>query len=152
MVGQDFGLDVVDAELRRHRLGGRPVVAGQHDDADSLRDEITDGLRRRRLDRIGDSEDPARLAVDCDEHGGRALAAQRVGLGRERLRVDPDLAKKAGVADGERASLDLADDALAGGRVKSEASASVRPFSFAAATTAAASGCSLPRARGSPRA
>ena len=37
LLRQHLGLDVVDAELARDRLGGRAVVAGQHDDADALR-------------------------------------------------------------------------------------------------------------------
>ena len=42
LVGQDLGLDLLDAELAGDRLGGRPVVAGEHHDADALR------LERRR--------------------------------------------------------------------------------------------------------
>ena len=59
---------------------GGAVVAGQHDDADAIRPQARERRRRRRLDRVGDGDDPGRLAVDRDEHRGRAVAPQRVGL------------------------------------------------------------------------
>ena len=45
LVGQHLGLDLVDAEPPGDGLGGRPVVAGQHDDADAL---AAQRLQRRR--------------------------------------------------------------------------------------------------------
>ena len=44
-VGQDFRLDLVDAELAGDGLGGRAVVAGQHDDADAFGVKRGDRLR-----------------------------------------------------------------------------------------------------------
>ena len=36
VLGQHLGVDLVDADLPGHRLGGGAVVAGQHDDAQAL--------------------------------------------------------------------------------------------------------------------
>ena len=60
----------------RHRLGGRAAVAGQHDDLQAFRCSARDRLRRRRLDRVGDADEPGRLAVDGDEHHRLALGAE----------------------------------------------------------------------------
>ena len=76
LLGQHLGLDLVDAELLRHRLGRGAVVAGQHDDAHASRAcSASSAAGRRRLDRIGDRDDARGLAVDREEDRGRAVAA-----------------------------------------------------------------------------
>src|SRR5581483_1476994 len=42
---QHVGLDLVDAELLRHRLRGDAIVAGEHDQADALGAQILQRLR-----------------------------------------------------------------------------------------------------------
>ena len=114
-----------------------------------------DRLRRRRLDRIGDADEPGRLAVDRDEHHRLPVAAQRVRRGRaaarhrrRALRQQRSVADRhaAGrrpcprrpcpVTDSKSATVDGRDAALR-----------------APATIAAASGCSLTclEARGEPQ-
>ena len=67
-------MDLVDAELARHRLGGGAVVAGQHDDAQARR-RAAPRSRRGVVALIG-SATPIRpaAAVDRDEHHGLAVA------------------------------------------------------------------------------
>ncbi len=92
LVGQDLGLDLVDAEPPRDGLRGRPAVAGQHDDAQAL------GAAAPRsasgvVSLIGSATPtrPATLAVDGDEHHRLALAAQaprpRAASGPRRYRL-----------------------------------------------------------------
>ena len=72
---QNFRLDFGDAELAPHGLCGRAIVAGEHHDADARVLERANSVGRRRLDRIGDGDHAARLAVERGEDRGRAVAA-----------------------------------------------------------------------------
>ena len=101
--------------LARHGLRGGAVVAGQHDDADSVGPQARQRRRRRRLDRIGDGDDAGGLAVDGNEHGRRAVAprVRRLGAPERRAR-NAEILQKLGVADGDLAAVDRAGDALAG--------------------------------------
>src|SRR5208282_89209 len=64
--GQDFGFEFIDAESLRDRFGYGTIVAGKHDDADTLVFESADGFGGGGLDRIHDVERPDEPAVYCD--------------------------------------------------------------------------------------
>ena len=103
VLGQDLGLDIVDAQPAGHRLGGGPVVAGQHDDADAVGPQRLQRLRRARLDRIGDRDDPAGPAVD----------RQRTAPWRPRAGVRPRAPPgRRGRRPGPRISLALPRDTM----------------------------------------
>ena len=86
VVGQDLGLDPVDAEAAGDGFGGDPVVAGEHDDLDAVGAQRLERLGGGVLDRVGDGDDAGDLAVDADEDGGGAVGAQPVRLRGERAR------------------------------------------------------------------
>ena len=71
----------------------RAVVAGQHHDRSPARCKLRERLRRRRLDRIGDTDQsPSRLSVDGDEHHRLPLAPKLVCARRGTApRVDAEL-------------------------------------------------------------
>ena len=78
----------------RHRLGGCPVIASEHDDAQTV---VTQRLQRRRrilLDRIGDAENAVELAVDREKDHGRAVAPQTLGVGSQRSHFHAALGEK----------------------------------------------------------
>ena len=56
---QNFGLNFSNSELAPHGLGSRPIVAGEHHDPDACLLERANGVKRGRLDRIGDSDHTA---------------------------------------------------------------------------------------------
>ncbi len=85
-VRQHLGLDLVDAEPAGDGFGGRPVVAGEHDDAHAVRLAApASACRRRGLDRIGDGDHAGRPAVDGDEDRRRAVLPQRLRRILERM-------------------------------------------------------------------
>ncbi len=117
-IWQHFGLDLVDAELARHGLGGGAVVAGEHDDADALGMKVGDRLRRRLLDRIGDGDDAGRLAID--RRPARRWRRPRASRPRSASGVDGDAlaGEEAGIADDAGDAVDAALGALAGRAVE----------------------------------
>ena len=150
VLGQDLGLDLVDAEPARHRLGRGPVVAGQHDDPDAV------GAQRRPAPAacvalIGSATAmrPAGPAVDRDEQRRGALAPELVGARPPASpRATPWSRIMPRVAERHRAAVDRAGHALARHRGElGRRPPAARPRSLAAATMAAASGCSLDRSR-----
>ena len=56
---------------------------------------------------------PASLPFDGKENGGGAFAAQTLGFGSERGRIDVEFAEKSGIAEREPLALDGPDDDLA---------------------------------------
>ncbi len=74
--------------------------------------------RRRRLDRVGDGDQPGELAVDGDEDGGGALAAQPLRLPFEGIGGDRQVMQESGVADVNTLALDHAQRPLAGRRIE----------------------------------
>ena len=69
VLGQQLGMDLVDADLARDRLGGRPVVAGQHDQVlDPARPQIADHARSLRPHRIGHRDQAADVPLVADHH------------------------------------------------------------------------------------
>ena len=71
--GFDLRFHRIQAELLGHRGGGAAVVAGEHDDLQPKRVQITDSFRRGRFDRVGDRQDSRRLSIDGNKHRGLAL-------------------------------------------------------------------------------
>ena len=87
---QHLGDHLLDPDLGRHRPRHGLVVAGQQDRGEPEVAQLTDGVRRRRLDRVGHHQDPAGRAVPPDGDGGPP-GGLRVGrgplqLGGQRLR------------------------------------------------------------------
>ena len=81
VLGQHLGLDLGDAELRGHGLGGGGVVAGQHDHADAGLLQAASAPGVVALIGIGDGDHAGGLPVDGDEDRGGAVLAQAVRLG-----------------------------------------------------------------------
>jgi hypothetical protein len=77
--GQHFGPHIGDAQGACHGLGGRPAVARQHDDLDTLGLEGAQGFLRRGLDPIRNAEKAGCLAVYRNEHDGLTLTPQILG-------------------------------------------------------------------------
>src|SRR3546814_6478684 len=72
---QHLGLDLIDAELARNGLGGRPVVAGEHDDPQAVRAELPYGLRRGLLDRVRDAD---QAGDRSEEHTSELQSLMRI--------------------------------------------------------------------------
>ena len=70
------------------------------------------------LDRIGNSKDAAKLAVDPDEDGRRAVLAEMVGRRCQRYGVNGLLRQEAGVAEHDPSSFDDAQRAAPDRRVE----------------------------------
>ena len=79
-VGQHLGLDLVDAELSRHRLAVVRLSPVSMTMAMPSAFSACQRLRGAFLHRIGDGDDAGELAVDGDEDRGRAFAAQPLGV------------------------------------------------------------------------
>ena len=69
VLGQELGMDLVDANLAPDRLGGRPIVAGQHDQVlDTALPELADHARRLRTHRIRHRDQAADPPLIADHH------------------------------------------------------------------------------------
>src|SRR3546814_948786 len=79
LVGKDIGLDVVDAEAPRDRLGGDAIVPSEHDDFDSSFAQRRKRLARRLLDRLGDGDETGTLTVDRNIARRSAIRATENG-------------------------------------------------------------------------
>ena len=131
----------------RHRLRGRAVVAGQHHDAQPVGAQRAQRLGRRRLDRIGDGEHARRRArrratntTVCPSRAHRLRGARRAAPAST-----PSSSSSARVAERDaRGRPTVPTHAAPGARLEL-----ARPLereaalARAAATIAAASGCSL---------
>ena len=110
---KDFRLDLADAELARDRFGRRAIVAGQHHDADARRLEGANRVGGRRLDRVGDRDDAAGLAVERGEDRCRAIVAQFVRRPFERRDINSSRLHHGPVAERRLAPVNRAGHALA---------------------------------------
>ncbi len=90
------------------------IVAGQHDDLDALHRQRLQRIRRRRLYRIGDREQPGQLAVDRDVDDGGAVATQAFGLLIQGLAFNTERCQEVGIAQSHGLAADLAGGALTG--------------------------------------
>ena len=112
--GKQLGVDLVDADLARDRLGGRPVVAGEHDQVlDAARLQVSDHRgplpgAPRRPPRSG-----RRRAARCrsPRPSGRPARARRPG--RHLAGLLAALLEVAVRAEPVRLAAEAADDALA---------------------------------------
>src|SRR5205823_7524061 len=82
------------------------------------RAQILDGLRSRRLDRIGNADDSRHHAVHSDEHHGLAIAAALLRLRGKMAGLQAQALKQAGVSKRNPSALDATNDTLAGQRVE----------------------------------
>jgi hypothetical protein len=117
-IGQYIGLNFFKSKAPRHGFSGDPVVTGHHDDADAFCLERCQGARRGLLNRIGNRNDPGRLATDCNKDGSCAFTAMAVGGIGQRCGINAELRQIGRVADGHAAAVDGADHTFAGGRIK----------------------------------
>src|SRR3546814_20625167 len=109
---QHFGFDLVDPELASDRFGRGAIVAGQHHNPYTLLAKRRDGLGRRRLDRIGNGQNPGRLLVDADENGGRAILTHFVCLLLKGADVDPAFRPKTGISQADSLAIHPANRPL----------------------------------------
>ncbi len=72
-VREDFSQHLVDTELLGDSLGGAPIVAGNHRDAQTELVERRDGGGRRVFDGVSDRDDRRELPVHRSVQGGFAL-------------------------------------------------------------------------------
>ena len=99
----------------RHRLRGRPVVAGQHDNAQAdRRAALAAPPAHCRLDGIGNAEKAGEIAVDCEKDHGRAVATQALGISCRETAVTPTFGEKLVVPERNLTAVDCADHAFAG--------------------------------------
>src|SRR5262249_29886401 len=77
--GQQFGGQLVDAELRGHRLGYVPRLTGEKDGPDADRLEATDGRLRFRANRARDA-DRAQVAPASGDQYRRTSATVVAGI------------------------------------------------------------------------
>ena len=136
----------VDADRARDGLRGRAVVAGEHDHPEALRVQRLNRLGGRRLDRIGDADQPGGLTVDGHEHHRLAFAAERLGaFAAARAGVDaagPRACRRLPIATRRPSTMPL--HALAGDRLEvAHLCQRALRARCAPPTIAAASGCSL---------
>src|SRR3546814_11675761 len=89
-----------------------------HDDPDALCLERGQRLKCRLLDRVGDRERTADLAVDANENRGGAVAPKRVGLFSQRISRNSLVAKEAGVAADDPKAIDGNKCAASGRGIK----------------------------------
>jgi hypothetical protein len=100
LIGQDLGLDAIQAELAGHRLGRRPIVPGEHNEPDAIAAENLHRLGGGVLDRVGHAQQARRLAVDHHEHDRLAFGAEPVGLIGQPTRLDLEILQQGAVAQG----------------------------------------------------
>ena len=115
---QDFRFDLGNAKLPRHGFGGRAIVAGEHHHPDARFPQRANGAGGRRLDRVGDGDRAARLAVDCGEDRRRAVVAQFVRLPFKRRDVNSGCLHHGPIAENHFAPVDGPGHALARRRVE----------------------------------
>ena len=85
-LGQDSGLDIRDADFAGDCLGGRGVVARQHDYVHARTAEFPNGGACIRFDRIGHANDAGKLPGGGDKKYRLAGLAELVGRGSCRFR------------------------------------------------------------------
>ena len=73
-------MNLVDADLARDRLGGHPVVAGQHDQVlDPRRPQVPDHPRRLGTNRVGHRDQAADPSLVADHHDRVTALFERRG-------------------------------------------------------------------------
>jgi hypothetical protein len=81
VLGQELGMDLIDADLARDRLGGRPIVAGQHDQMlDAARPDVADHPRCLWPHRIRHRDQAADPPLVADHHDRVTALFERLGL------------------------------------------------------------------------
>ena len=107
-------MNLINANLTRHRFGCRLTVAGQHDDFHASLVQGCNGIRRCRLDRVGNTDQPGRFAIQRDEHHRLAFAAIGFGAGFQRVVKCADPAHHLRIADRKQFAIDAPLRAFAG--------------------------------------
>jgi len=115
---QHVGADFVDTQASGDRTRGAFVVAGGHDDGQSLGVQRLERFEGGFLDRVGDAHQAGDLVADEDEHHRFALVAAGVGRFDEGTAVLAEIGEQRGVAECNGLAVDHALDALAGQRLE----------------------------------
>ncbi len=96
----------------RYGLRGHAIVAGQHDDAQTLAGERFQRRGRSRLDRIGNGKQARERSVDCQKDNRRAIAPQAIGIARKRMNCHIELGEKRRFTEPDLAVLDNSEHAF----------------------------------------
>ena len=115
---QNLGVHFDDAQSAGDGHGRGAVVTGEHHDANAIGPQAFKRGGGRGLDGIGDGDHAGRSAIDRDQHGGAALGSQALGLGFQCGGIDMQVLQQGRIPHGNGATIDLADDALAGNGLK----------------------------------
>ncbi len=116
--GRDVGVDFVDADGIGDRAGRPLGIAGQHHYADIRGMKRIDRRLGAGLDRIGDTDQAGRSAIDRDEHHRLAFAAALLGGGDQRFARRAKAGHQSFIADRDCAARDFRRHALAGDRLE----------------------------------
>ena len=93
-----------------------PIIAGEHDDADSFAMKFCDRFRRTVLHGVGHYDKAREPSIDACEHHALALGPVCVGTCLEAGCVDPDVAHEGCIAEHDPPPDNRSDHALAGHR------------------------------------
>src|SRR5262245_1946974 len=145
--GQDLGLCLVEPELAGDRLRSGAAVARDHDEAGAVRVKASDGLRRRRLDLVGHTEQTGHAAVHHHEHHGLPPRRSASALSLSADGSTPRPSSRARLPSATFLPSTVPVTPLPVTDRKSDTSARTRSLAWAPVTMAAASGCSLPLSR-----
>ncbi len=92
----------------------RTVVAGQHGYLQTHALQVGDGVDRMILERVGDGNDAAHLAVDDHEHGGLGFGLQAFHGAFETVECVATNLRHARAADDHLQTVDFSLDAVTG--------------------------------------
>jgi len=141
-----------DAELGRHALGRRPIVAGEHDDLDTLGAEPLDRrLRGSRARCPASAMTPAARPSTATCATVRPAPWSSAPIGPHPVELGPFLLEQAPAPDDDAPALDLCHGAGSGDRSEPGCLRHLESRASVAPTMASASGCSLSRSTAAAR-
>jgi Cu/Ag efflux pump CusA len=118
LIGQHLGHDLIESELTRDDLRGRPAVAREHHNANSFITQWANRVWSAGLDRIGHAEQTRSFAVDRHVHHGLTFRPQRFGL-RIQAACNSERVHERAVAERDVVSVDAPSNTLTGDRSES---------------------------------
>src|SRR5215510_806437 len=113
MFRQDFGDDLVNAQLSSHGFGGHAVVAGQHHYPQPFFVQLSDRLARGFLDRVLDAEHVRQPVIHRQKDHRRSAFAPFGGFLRSRAEIDAQLGEQTLIANRDRTAVNSPDYAFA---------------------------------------
>ena len=100
-------------EPGRDGFSSGAVVTGQHNDPNAFGMKGADCVRRACLDWIGDGDQAGWRVVYSEENHCGSVFAERIGIGRQRPRIDVSVLKQCRIAQDYVASTCDPDDTFA---------------------------------------